>query len=145
MDTPGEKGKRLDQALNVGILALVCFEQQAAGDLGVFYGKLRPNLPQKAQLTLIICEEVIRHQSCPCTTYSWVFSRKTASNVTGSGAGSTRSIASMRKRNIRSGSRGGSRVTRTRSNLGSNVAIACSRARRIRLRSFMLTTLNELK
>ena len=65
MDTPGEKGKRLDQALNVGILALVCFEKQAAGDLGVFYGKLCPDLPQEGELTLIVCEEVIRHQSWP--------------------------------------------------------------------------------
>src|SRR5262245_22102201 len=138
MDTPGEKGKGLDQALDVGILALVCFEKQATGDLGVFYGKLCPDLSQEVQLTLIICEEVIRHQSCPCTTYSWVFSRKTASNVTGSGAGSTRSSASMRKRKVRSCSRGGSRFTRTRSNLGSNVAIACSRDRRMRLRSFVL-------
>src|SRR5262249_37087523 len=138
MDTPGEKGERLDQALNVGILAPVCFKQQATGDLGVFDGKFCPDLPQPAQLTLIVCEEIIRHQSCPCTTYSWVFSRKTASNVTGSGAGSIRSSASIRKRKVRSCSRGGSRVTRTRSNLGSNVATACSRARRIRLRSFVL-------
>src|SRR5262249_12629682 len=102
MDTPGEKGERLDQALNVGILAPVCFKQQATGDLGVFDGKLCPDLPQKGELTLIIGEEVIRHQSWPCTTYCWVLSRKTASNVTGSGAGSTRNSASIRKRIVRS-------------------------------------------
>jgi hypothetical protein len=65
MDTPGEKSECLDQTLNVGILALACFEKQAAGNPGIFDGKLCPDLPQEGELTLIICEEVIRHQSWP--------------------------------------------------------------------------------
>ncbi len=56
VDATGEKRERFDHALDVRILALVVLEQQPPGDLRVLVGELRPHLPKKAELALVVIE-----------------------------------------------------------------------------------------
>src|SRR5713101_8025022 len=131
MHAAGEKGKRLDQPLDVRVFALVGLDHEAGGYFRVLLRKIRAHLAQEGQLPLVVSQQVVAHQSSR-TEYWPLSSCIMVSNVIGSGAGSTFKRASMRKRIKRSLSRRGSSVTVTSSNRGSKRRMAASTARRIR-------------
>ena len=68
-DAGGEQGKRLDQPIDVRVRALVLVESEAAGNLRMIAGELGAELADEAQLALVIGEQLVRHQSAPCTRY----------------------------------------------------------------------------
>jgi len=61
VNTAADKGKGFDQPFGMGIGRLVVFEQQASGNLGVFLCKLRPHLPDIAQLLFVVVQQCVIH------------------------------------------------------------------------------------
>ncbi len=62
VDPSADEGKSLDQPFGMRVLALIGFEQQATGDLGVFLGKFRPHFANEGKLPLIVFQQRIVHR-----------------------------------------------------------------------------------
>src|SRR2546423_15059233 len=65
MHARGEKGERLDESLDVWILALVRFEQQPPSDLGVTLGELRAHTTDVGELALVVVQQLLTHRASP--------------------------------------------------------------------------------
>ena len=61
VDARREKRERLDQPLDVRILALAALEQQPAGDLRVLLGELRRHPADERQLAFVVGEQLVPH------------------------------------------------------------------------------------
>jgi hypothetical protein len=65
LDAGGEKGKRFQQALDVGIGAFERLDAEPAGDLGKLLRELLPGLADVLQLAVVVVEEARIHQPPP--------------------------------------------------------------------------------
>jgi hypothetical protein len=63
VDTASQESKGFNHPLYVRIFALVRLEQEPGSDLGIFLGKLASQLAQEGQLSLVISQELVAHQS----------------------------------------------------------------------------------
>ena len=61
----GQEGEAFQQAFDVRILAAIRLQSEPLSDLPMFLGKLRAHLAQKAQLPLVIADQLIRHRLLP--------------------------------------------------------------------------------
>src|SRR5262249_13900460 len=113
-----------EHALDVRVLALLGVELEPAGDLRVLGGELGAGLAEEGQLGVVVGQQVVVHEPSPRTWKDRLLRSSTESKVTGSGSGSTLSIASIRNFTARSSSRPGSSVTTTPARRGSNRVIA---------------------
>ena len=62
-DPARQEGERLDEPLDVRVVALVGLEGEPPGDLRVGLRELRPQPADEAQLALVVAEELVAHQS----------------------------------------------------------------------------------
>ncbi len=118
MHAAREKGRGLDHPLDVRVLAAIRLEQEPPGDFRIFLSELRAQLTEEGELAFVVAEQLLAHYfsrtwTSPVPIWSIV------SNTIGSGAGSIRSCASIRKRTVRLPSSRSSNSTRTASSLGS--------------------------
>src|SRR5690606_33164356 len=132
-----EQRERLDQALDVRVLAAIARQQQAPGDLRVALGELLAITTQEAELALVVGQQVF-HFRCSSsghaatarrrrlTEYCNVLGCSIASKLTGSRAGCTSSRAWIEKCNPPTPRSLPSRPTRTLCSRDSWRAIACS-------------------
>jgi hypothetical protein len=61
---PGaEKGKSLDEPFGMWVFALIGFEEEPPGNLGVLFREFNPHFTNKSKLPLIIAEKVVVHES----------------------------------------------------------------------------------
>jgi hypothetical protein len=61
MDARGEKGKTLEEPLDMRIVTSVHVQLQTRGDLGVLFGEFLPQLPEEGEFVFIIVEKIISH------------------------------------------------------------------------------------
>src|SRR5262249_10236226 len=141
-DPRRQEREAFEQPLDVGVVTLVGLQVESTGDLGILLGELAAELPEVSQLTVVVGQQLVAHSPSPRTRNALVASCNIESNVTGSGAGWSRNIASMRNRIERSDAWASSGVTVTVWSRGSKRRIAASMARRICSRSPTLKRLD---
>jgi hypothetical protein len=61
VDAGGEEGEGFEEALDVGIVAFVGFEDEAAGDFGVFLGEFGAKLAEVVEFVFVVEEEFVTH------------------------------------------------------------------------------------
>jgi hypothetical protein len=62
LDAGRQKGKALEQALDIGVGAFETFHPQARSDLGVFLGEFRAHFPKVPKLVFVVFEQPRIHE-----------------------------------------------------------------------------------
>jgi hypothetical protein len=64
MNARGEKGKPLEQPLDMRIVTSVHIQLQTRGNLRVLFGELLPHLSKEGEFVFIIVEKIVTHSMC---------------------------------------------------------------------------------
>jgi hypothetical protein len=72
MNAGGEEGEGFEQALDVRIVALIGFEDEAAGDFRIFLAELGAELAEVVEFALVVVQEFVTHERAPEESKGWV-------------------------------------------------------------------------
>jgi hypothetical protein len=61
VDAGGQEGEGFEEALDVRVVAFVGFEDEAAGDFGVFLAELSAKLAEIGELAFVVKEKLVTH------------------------------------------------------------------------------------